>query len=156
MLFTHIILREERLLHAFFPNKCAFLRVAKCHYLRPHKAKDKLLLTWSRLRTTTNASLDTMWAHNGIFGAHKGIIPLPWVTIHNVSREGRRIWNPLYKATMRWRMGDHIVMLARISQAIPVVCEPELKIEGTQLFSNQQVQSNIVEREGDCTEASLG
>ena len=53
-------------------------------------------------------------------------------------------------------MGENIVMLARISQAILVVCDPELKIEGTQLLSIQQVQSNTVEREGDCTKASLG
>ena len=53
-------------------------------------------------------------------------------------------------------MGDHIVMLAKISQEIPAVCDPELKIEGTQLLAIQQVQSNTVEREGDCTEASLG
>ena len=70
-------------------------------------------------------------------------------------REGR-ILNLLYKATMKWRNCEHIVMLDKISQEIPAVCDPELKIEGTQLLAIQQVQSNIVEREGDCTEASLG
>ena len=40
-------------------------------------------------------------------------------------------------------------MLARISQAIPVVCDLELKIEGTQLLPIQQVQSITIEREGD-------
>ena len=53
-------------------------------------------------------------------------------------------------------MGEYIVMLARIAQEIPKVCEPELKREGTQLLAIQQVQSNTVEREGDCTGASLG
>ena len=53
-------------------------------------------------------------------------------------------------------MGEHIVMMARIAQEIPEVCEPELKIEGTQLLVIQQGQSNIVEREGDCTKASSG
>ena len=52
-------------------------------------------------------------------------------------------------------MGDHIVMLAIIAQEIPTMCDLELKIEGTQLLAIQQVQSNTVEREGDCTEASL-
>jgi len=46
-------------------------------------------------------------------------------------------------------MGEHIVMLAIISQAIPTVCDSELKIEGTQLLAIQQVQSTTVEREGD-------
>ena len=70
-------------------------------------------------------------------------------------REGR-IWNILYKATMRWRIGEHIVMLAIISQAILAACELELKIEGTKLLATQQVQSNTVEREGDYIEESLG
>ena len=53
-------------------------------------------------------------------------------------------------------MGEHIVMLAKISQAIPVVCDLELKIEGIQMLFIQKVQSNIVEREGGCTEERLG
>ena len=40
-------------------------------------------------------------------------------------------------------------MLARISQEIPAMCDPELKIEGTQLLAIQQVQSITVERERD-------
>ena len=42
-------------------------------------------------------------------------------------------------------MGDQIIMLARISQEIPAVCDPKLKIEGTQLLAIQQVQSTTVE-----------
>ena len=53
-------------------------------------------------------------------------------------------------------MGEHIAMLAIISQAILAVCDPELKIEGTQLLAIQQVQSTTMEIDGDCTEASLG
>ena len=53
-------------------------------------------------------------------------------------------------------MGDHIVMLAIISQEILVVYDLELKIEGNQLLAIQQVQPNTVEREGEFTEASLG
>ena len=52
-------------------------------------------------------------------------------------------------------MDDHIVMLARISQEIPAVCDPELEIEGTRLLAIQQFQSNTIEREGDCIEESL-
>ena len=39
---------------------------------------------------------------------------------------------------MRRRMGDHIVMLTRISQAILAVCDLELEIEGTRLLVIQQ------------------
>ena len=53
-------------------------------------------------------------------------------------------------------MGEHIIMLAGIAQEILAVCDTELKIEGTQLLAIQLVQSTTVEREGDCTEASLG
>ena len=53
-------------------------------------------------------------------------------------------------------MGEHIVMLARISQAILAVCDPELKIEGTQLLAIQQIQSTTIERGRLCTEVGLG
>ena len=53
-------------------------------------------------------------------------------------------------------MGEQIVMLAGIAQAMPAVCESDLEIEGTQLLATQQFQSNTIEREGDYTEASLG
>ena len=46
-------------------------------------------------------------------------------------------------------------MLARISQEIPAMCDPELKIEGAQLLAIQQVQSTTVERGILYTEASL-
>ena len=39
-------------------------------------------------------------------------------------------------------------MLAKIAQAIPAMCDPELKIEGTQFLAIQQVESTTVEREG--------
>ena len=111
--------------------------------------------TWSHLRTATKASLYIKGAHNGIFVAHKWVIPLSWVTTHNVPREGRRIWILLYKATMRWRIWEHIVMLARIAQEVPAMCDPELKIEGTQLLAIQKFQSTTVERGRLCTEAIL-
>ena len=53
-------------------------------------------------------------------------------------------------------MGEHIVMMAIIAQAIPEMCEQELKIVGTQFLAIQQVPSITIEREGDFTEASLG
>ena len=53
-------------------------------------------------------------------------------------------------------MGEHIVMLARISQEIPAVCGPTLKIEGTQLLAIQSVQSTRVGRGRLYIEASLG
>ena len=46
-------------------------------------------------------------------------------------------------------MGDHIVMLAIISQEIPAVCDQELEIEGTQLLATQQSYSTTAQREGD-------
>ena len=54
-----------------------------------------------------------------------------------------------------WKMGDHIVMLARISQAIPTVCDLELEIEGTQSLAIQKYYSIAAEREGEYTQASL-
>ena len=42
-----------------------------------------------------------------------------------------------------------------IVQAMPVVCDPELKIEGTQLLAIQQVQSTTVERGRLFTKAIL-
>ena len=53
-------------------------------------------------------------------------------------------------------MGDHIVILARIAQEIPVVCDLKLEIEGTRLLATQQYYSIKTEREGDCTKAELG
>ena len=52
-------------------------------------------------------------------------------------------------------MGEHIVMLAKIAQEIPEVCDLELKIEGTHLLAIQQVYSTTVERGRHFTEASL-
>ena len=46
-------------------------------------------------------------------------------------------------------------MLARIGQEIPAVCDPELKIEGTQFLAIQQVQSTTIERGRLCNEARL-
>ena len=64
---AHFILREERLLHAFFPDKRTFLEMEKIHFPGPLQAKDSYSLCESRLRTATNASLDIMWAHKRIF-----------------------------------------------------------------------------------------
>ena len=47
--------------------------------------------------------------------------------------------------------GDHIVMLTKVSQATPVVCDLELELKRTRSLATQHLSpSQQREREGDC------
>lgn len=115
-------LQEEHILRAFLLDKCAFLEMEKSHFPGPQQAKDSYSLCESRLRTSTSASLDIMWAQKIIFEhTMESHLSLGLPSIMYQGREGG-FEAHLYKPTKRWTNGDHKVMLAKVAQETPALC----------------------------------
>ena len=150
------ILREEHLLHVLLPDKCAFLEMEKSHFPGPHQANDSYSLCESRLRTSTKASLDTMWAHKSIFEhTMESHLSLGSLSIMYQGREGG-FETHLYKSTKRRRHGDHIVMLVKVAQATLAVCGPDLELKRTRSLATQHLSPKQQRERDTASETELG
>ena len=119
---ARFILREECLLHAFLPDKRAFLEVEKIHFSGPQASKGQLLLMWKPPKDKTSASLDMMRAHKIIFEhTMESHLSLGSPSIMYQGRE-EGFEAHLCKPTKIWTKGDHKALLAKISQATPASC----------------------------------
>ena len=88
----------------------------------PQVRKGQFLLMWKLLKDSTKGRLGIVWAHKSIFQRTMEFFPsLGSPSIMYQGREGG-LKAHLYKPTKRWTIGDHKVMLAKVSQATLVSC----------------------------------
>ena len=146
--FARIILREERLC-APYDQKCVQSWEWRNVTFQDH-TKHRTMIPHLKLPKDNHQSLlkhqvSTQW---NICGTKTNHPSLGSPSTMYPKREGGFEWS-YRRPPWHEENCEHIFMLEKISQAIPIVCESELNIEGTQLFSIQQVQSITLERKRD-------